>query len=226
MPQDADADTIRKAYFGLARQLHPDRLAALGIADPTREAQRLFAQVNTAFAILSDPRRRHEYTDILRRGGEAAVRAEQLEAERTAQRVLDAEEAFRRGEMALRRDQIGNGDRRVRARDRAQSRRGRLSRDARVGPVLRGAGQDGGPAPRGRRSRRRSRSRRASIAPRFYLGRIERMLGRDQDALEHFKGVLRVSPGHVEAASEARVIEARLAAKAEDKGGGLFKRKR
>jgi hypothetical protein len=59
---------------------------------------------------------------------------------------------------------------------------------------------------------------------RFYLGRVERMLGRDKEALRHFQEVLELKPNHAEAASEVRAIEARLQA---GKGGtGLFGRKR
>src|SRR5262249_3302259 len=65
---DVPPDALRKAYFVLARQLHPDRLAALGISDDGRHAQRLFAQINAGFAILSNPSRRAHYLDILRRG--------------------------------------------------------------------------------------------------------------------------------------------------------------
>jgi cytochrome c-type biogenesis protein CcmH/NrfG len=54
------------------------------------------------------------------------------------------------------------------------------------------------------------RSSRPAIA-RFYLGRIERMLGRDQLALHHFREVLSLIPNHREAASEVRVLESRLA---------------
>jgi hypothetical protein len=61
--------------------------------------------------------------------------------------------------------------------------------------------------------------------PRFYLGRVERMLGRDKEALRHFQVVLALKPNHAEAASEVRAIEARL--QAASKGGtGLFGRKR
>jgi len=49
--------------------------------------------------------RRTQYLDVLRRGGEAAVRAEEAQTDELARRILDAEEAFRRGELALRRDQ-------------------------------------------------------------------------------------------------------------------------
>jgi len=56
------------------------------------------------------------------------------------------------------------------------------------------------------------RSTRPEVA-RFYLGRVERMVGRDQLALHHFREVLERVPSHAEAASEIRVIEARLAAR-------------
>lgn len=59
---------------------------------------------------------------------------------------------------------------------------------------------------------------------RFYLGRVERMLGRDKEALRHFQEVLDLKPNHAEAASEVRAIEARL--QASSKSGGLFGRKR
>lgn len=54
------------------------------------------------------------------------------------------------------------------------------------------------------------KSARPEIA-RFYLGRMERMLGRDQLALHHFREVLELAPEHREAASEIRVLESRLA---------------
>lgn len=53
----------------------------------------------------------------------------------------------------------------------------------------------------------------------FYLGRVERMLGRDKEALVHFQEVLIYQPHHKDATSEIRVIEARLADR------GLFSRK-
>jgi len=59
---------------------------------------------------------------------------------------------------------------------------------------------------------------------RFYLGRVERMLGRDKEALRHFQEVLDLKPNHADAAAEVRAIEARLAAA--KGGGGLFGRKR
>ncbi|MEJ7598423.1 MAG: J domain-containing protein [Kofleriaceae bacterium] len=225
LPQTADADAIRKGYFALARQLHPDRLSAIGLADANRDGQRLFAQVNTAFAVLSDPKRREHYTSILRRGGEAAVRAEQVEAEKLAQRVVDAEEAFRRGEQAIARDQLTTAA-------------GEFARAMELNPdepdyqalhawALFCAAQDKlAIAPTTRAALEKSIARAPqAVVSRFYLGRVERMLGRDQDALRHFQEVLRAEPGHTDAATEARVIEARLVSRSGDKNS-LFRRKR
>ena len=46
---------------------------------------------------------------------------------------------------------------------------------------------------------------------RFYLGRVERMLGRNREALAHFHEILLATPKHAEALAEVRAIEARLA---------------
>jgi hypothetical protein len=207
--RDVASDTLRRAYFALARQLHPDRLAALGISDDGRHAQRLFAQINAGFAILSDQARRAKYLDVLRRGGEAAIRAEQARAEELARRILEAEEAFRRGELALRRDQ-------------PQAAVAELERAVQLNPdeadyhaLLAWSRFCAAPdkqaiaaATRTALDRVIQRAPRL-ISARFYLGRAERMLGRDQEALWHFRDVLAAAPGHAEAASEIRALEAR-----------------
>ncbi|MCX5747674.1 MAG: J domain-containing protein [Proteobacteria bacterium] len=211
VPHEATSDEIRTAFFGLARQLHPDKLAAMGIVDDARGAHRLFAQVNTAFAVLGDPARRYDYLQILARGGEDAVRAEQAKAEALAMRALDAEDAYRRGEMLLRRDQlgaaIGEFKRALELDPETADYQGMLAwAQFCASPDKMAASQ----------ATRAALERAVQLAPkaptsRFLLGRVERMLGRDQEAQRVFKEVLRVSPGHTEASSELRVIESRLA---------------
>ncbi|MEO6775263.1 MAG: DnaJ domain-containing protein [Kofleriaceae bacterium] len=207
---DATPDLIRAAYFTLARKLHPDRIASLGIVDSARDAQRLFAQINTAFAVLNDTVKRTEYMSIVARGGESAVRAEEAKADELTMRVMHAEEAFRRGEMALRREQIDQAIAEFTTSVELQPQESEYQ--AMLTWAKFAAASDKQAVAHKTRIELQRAAERAAQSPtaRFYLGRVERILGREREALEHFYEVLRIKPNHAEASSEIRVLETRL----------------
>ena len=58
VPKNADADTIKKAYRRLAKDLHPDKNPG------NAKAEEKFKAVNRAFDVLSDPAKRKLYDEF------------------------------------------------------------------------------------------------------------------------------------------------------------------
>jgi cytochrome c-type biogenesis protein CcmH/NrfG len=138
--------------------------------------------------------------------------------------AVAAEAAFRRGELAMKRDQPGEAI--LEYKTACDLNPHDVDYAAMLGWAKFCAAGDK-PAIGGETRKLLERAVFKSQRPeraRFYLGRVERMLGRDKEALRHFQEVLDLKPNHADAASEIRAIEARLQA---GKGStGLFGRKR
>lgn len=213
LEQSASPDVIRNAYFALARKLHPDRLSAIGIADEARNAQRLMAQINAAFAVLNDPAKRDEYLSVLARGGAAAVRAEEARADELAMRVMRAEELFKQGEMALRRDQLATALQAFQQAVELQPNESEYQAMLAWTQFAAAPDKNAVAAQARKALQRAAEQNERSTTARFFLGRVERMLGREREALQQFQEVLRIKPNHTEAASEARILEQRLKTK-------------
>ncbi len=213
LPIGASADDVRSTYFMLARKLHPDRLAAIGIDDDDRQAQRLMACINEAFTVLNDPARREEYLSILNRGGEAAVRAEEQKADELAMKVMRAEEEFRQGEMALRREQIAQAVTHFQMAVELQPNESEYQAMLAWAQFAAATDKNSVASQTRKALVRAAEANSESPTAHFYLGRVERMLGREKEALYCFYQVLRVKPNHSEARSEARILEQRLKAR-------------
>lgn len=92
----ASTQEIRKAYLRRARALHPDRQLGRSTAD-ARKAEQAMQQVNVAWGVLSDPKKKREYDAGLRpRSAPAAQRQAQAnrapQASRTATRPRSGDE--------------------------------------------------------------------------------------------------------------------------------------
>ena len=215
--EQSPPDQIRTAYFALARQLHPDRLASAGVVELKRDAQRLFAQINTAFAVLTNPEKRLHYVQVLRQGGESVVRARQAEAEALTTRVLAAEDAYHRGEMALRRSNFETAITEFNEAIAANANEGDYHA-ALAWASFCGANDKAAVE----KTTRDGFVKAIKLSPRsvtalLYWGRMERMMGHASVAREKFELILAKEPHHAEAGSELRVLDSRGGSRTDDK---------
>lgn len=208
VPRDASIDAIRSAYVALASHLRPDKLPELDLA-AARDAQRLFAHVNIAFGVLSDPERRAEYLAQLQGGAAPARLAGPPVAGTSVERVTAAAEVAQQGMRALRREDLPAAiELLTRATELAPNEVDHAA--ALAWARFCAAPDKAGIAGEVRRVLERAifKSPRPVLA-RFYLGRVERMLGRVREAVHHFHEVLELEPGHADAAAELRLLEPR-----------------
>jgi curved DNA-binding protein CbpA len=190
--------------------LHPDKLDELGVPDLTGNAQRLFNQIGLAFSVLTDPVRRADYMTKVAAPPPAI---ELTSRTRTADDIpaTPAGDAYRRGESALRRDEPADAV--IELARACALEPNNVDFHAMLGWAQFCAARDKVTiAPETRKALERAIQRSAKpTQSRFLLGRVERMLGRDREALRIFQELLESSPGHADAAAEIRAIEARLA---------------
>ncbi len=190
---DAPIEAVRAAYFNLSRLLHPDRLAEIEMGDDPR-GPRVFGRINAAFNTLTSPTRRAEYIESLRGPSDDA----------------GAQEHFRRAEAALARD---HADDALPELDAAlELRPDNLDYLAARAWARFCVATDRDAIADETRETLSKAAQRADdpVAANLYLGRVERLLGRDRHALMHFEAVVALSPGHEDALSEIRMIERRL----------------
>jgi hypothetical protein len=209
---DAPPEAVRVAHLRLAALLQPPHLALVGYDDATGGAKRLLEHVETAFHVLNDPARRTAYVAAMSRTNDGALRAARARTYEEVAERTPAAEAFHRGQLALRAELPAKAaidfataveldppnfeyqTMLAWAKFCAASDRDAIAMDT-------------------RKALERIVNRSdAPESPRYYLGRVERLLGREREALRHFREVLAVAPNHAEAASEVRVLESRLAA--------------
>jgi DnaJ-domain-containing protein 1 len=107
VPHDASADTVRAAFFALAKQWHPDRLPAT-LVDVKEACAKVFARMSEAYQTLVDPVKRKVYGDRL--GGASASAGEQ----ETIVRVVDAAQSFQKAEILFKRGDVAAAEALVR----------------------------------------------------------------------------------------------------------------
>lgn len=209
LPFEAPLDAVRNNYVETSRRLHPDSLASVGLVDENRAAARILAQVNAAFTVLADAQKRREYVHAVRRGEPTPITPRARTGELDNKEL--AAEAFTAGAGALKRDDI------MRAVEElgkaAQLVPTNLEYTSMFAWATFCAASDKQAAYVETRKALEKAIHRGDkpVTARFYLGRVERMVGHDREAFNHFQEVLLDEPNNREAASELRIIEQRLA---------------
>jgi hypothetical protein len=218
----ASDEAIRNAYFELAGKLHPDRLRAASITDLEDECQRVFAEINVAFGVLANAQKRAHYLAELESGGAGGKR--QQEAESMATRVMAAEEHFRRGEWALRRN--GFAEALGQFEKALELNPGEAEHHAMLGWAIWCASEDKESV--GQQVLAKLQ-RALEMAPKclpalYYRGRIEATLGHDESALRCFRRVAEIDASYQDARLQVRLLESRREQRDDKSPAGLLRR--
>jgi curved DNA-binding protein CbpA len=99
IPQASSKDEVKQAYFVAAKRYHPDRLVSMGLEALRPDVEKIFRRVSEAYGTLYDDARRAEYRATL-----GTPKEDDAAAHAKAMKIVEAEMAFRRGEVLLKKN--------------------------------------------------------------------------------------------------------------------------
>jgi DnaJ-domain-containing protein 1 len=94
----ADAAAVKKAFYALSRDFHPDSFAGLKLGSAKAQLDQLFARIQEAYATLSDDNKRGEY--------EAKLNFEKAGGSSDVAAIFQAESEFNKVKMLVERGEI------------------------------------------------------------------------------------------------------------------------
>jgi tetratricopeptide (TPR) repeat protein len=97
LERDASAEMVQKAFFGLAKVWHPDRLPP-ALVDVKDACSKVFTHLTEAQATLLDPDRKAQYMTLLKDGGATPDDQAKIQA------ILEAAMEFQKAEILLKRN--------------------------------------------------------------------------------------------------------------------------
>jgi curved DNA-binding protein CbpA len=107
LSKEATREEVQKAYFGLAKTYHPDRLPP-ALSSVKDACATLFAKISEAQATLTDNDKRIKYLRLVQEGGATADEQNKVQA------ILEAATDFQKAEVCLKRNDPAQAEQLVR----------------------------------------------------------------------------------------------------------------
>lgn len=210
--QDADNGSIKKAYFKLAKEYHPDKYHN-NTQKVKSAASDVFTLINAAYTTLSDEKSRGSYKESLKSGAKQDIHQD-------AANIMNAELQFQKGKVALSRKDYKSAKEAFEWTTRLNPEEGEYKsylgwtifnlspKDAAEVKRAKGLVQDGiASSPKQDRAY-------------YFLGVIHRVEGNLDEAESCFNKAVQKNPNMPEALSELRLIQMRK----QKEGKGFFKK--
>lgn len=208
VPTGATVEDVRKAFFRLAKEFHPDRSAKPGLQDMDEILEYIFSNLSEAQRTLIDPDAREEYEGLVLEGPSRTSMAPGARDEDQVRDVLEAEKLFQKAVVLMRREQWSACVELVdRARQLAPKEGEYLAVWAHLQARARSpeAPVDDLIAHLRRAEEMSPRSERVHL----YLAQLLKRIGHSSEAKLHFERVVEVNPRNIEAMRELRLMEMR-----------------
>lgn len=223
LPFGADSEEVRKAYFRLAKEFHPDKVPASVAAGLRETLHYVFMNLSEAHTTLTDPDLREEYISTIREGqGRTSMAPEPAGGRDEVKDALEAESLFQKALVFSRRDQLDKANDLVdRARMLCPDEGEYLALWAHIQGRLRPTAENVDELVDLLRkaAERCPNSERVLLS----LAQMLKRTNRINEARTYFQKVLDMKPHNVEAARELRFIEMRFGKEEEAaKKKGLF----
>ncbi|MEM6733877.1 MAG: DnaJ domain-containing protein [Myxococcota bacterium] len=213
IPSNASIDTIRTAYFELAKTYHVDKFSNVSLGEYGKVAEEVFRKISEASRVLSDENERSNYDVFLDRKEKGLPTDVNL--------ILEADNLFQRAKMLVSR---GNGARALPDLERAIELNN-VDLDYKTYYAYAKYLAEGGASFSEAREILEgvvSKDKKNSTAHDF-LGRIHRTEGNLKSAAQHLQKAIEIAPKNAEALRELRVVQMRLNKKDDEGKGGFLK---
>ena len=209
---DADNGNIKKAYFKMAKEYHPDRYHN-NPHEARAAASDIFTLINTAYTTLSNEKARKTYEESLKNGGKQDVTQD-------AANIMNAELQFQKGKVALSRKDYKSAKEAFEWTVKLNPNEGEYK--AYLGWIIFNISpKDASEVKKAKELIQAGISSNPKQDKAYYfLGVIQRLEGRLEEAEAAFQKAVQKNPNIPEALSELRLIQTRK----QKEGKGFFKK--